>query len=65
MAALWDELHTRQPWRNAAGKGAPLEAFGAERDRPANATRLLAFLGINTVSGWCQGGWARAWGVGG
>ncbi len=58
VAALWDELHTRAPWRNAAGRGPPLAPFGAQLEggggaagagAGGNATRLLAFLGINTV----------------
>jgi hypothetical protein len=52
VAALWDELHTRAPWRNAAGRGAPLEPFGAQLEAGGaggKPTRLLAFLGINTV----------------
>ena len=66
IAALWDELHTRQPWRNAlgGGGGALLAPFGEEHDgrggaggRSGNGTRLLAFFGINTVRGGCLPAW--------
>ena len=46
ISALWDELHTRQPWKNAI-KGEDIVAFPEDA---ANTTRKLAVLGINTVS---------------
>ena len=45
ISALWDELHTRQPWKNAI-KGEDIVAFPEDA---ANTTRMLAVLGINTV----------------
>ena len=53
LSALWDELHTRQPWRNAAGAGHPLPPFGGEEEASAagNATRLVAVIAINTGLG--------------
>ncbi len=61
IAALWDELHTRAPWRNVVG-GKPLKAFNDKEDageqgggEGGNGTRLLAFLGVNTVGGWVGG----------
>ena len=45
ISALWDELHTRQPWKNAI-KGEDIVAFPEDA---ANTTRALAVLGINTV----------------
>ena len=45
ISALWDELHTRQPWRNAITG----EAILAFPDAAQNGTRKLAMLGINTV----------------
>ena len=45
ISALWDELHTRQPWKNAI-KGEDIVAFPEDA---ANTTRKLAVLGINTV----------------
>ena len=59
VAALWDELHTRQPWRNAVGSGKPVQPFPDEAEAEAGAraaagndTGLLLYVGINTVSGW-------------
>ena len=46
ISALWDELHTRQPWKNAI-KGEDIVSFPEDA---ANTTRKLAVLGINTVS---------------
>ena len=46
ISALWDELHTRQPWKNAI-KGEDIVTFPEDA---ANTTRKLAVLGINTVS---------------
>lgn len=45
ISALWDELHTRQPWKNAI-KGEDIVSFPEDA---ANMTRKLAVLGINTV----------------
>ena len=45
---MWDEMHTRQPWR-AASEGGPLEAF-PEQAR-GNGSRLLMVIAINTVRG--------------
>ena len=45
ISALWDELHTRQPWKNAI-KGEDIVTFPEDA---ANQTRKLAVLGINTV----------------
>ena len=50
VASLWEELHTRQPWRNAVGGGKPF-TFVDEDAAARNGTRLLAFFGINTVCG--------------
>eukprot|EP00891_Asterochloris_glomerata_P007456 jgi/Astpho2/7456/e_gw1.00114.96.1_t len=47
ISALWDELHTRQPWRNAIS-GDGLVSFS---EAPSNSTRKLAVLGINTGMG--------------
>ena len=52
ISALWDELHTRQPWRNAI-TGDGLVSFS---EAPSNSTRKLAVLGINTVSFWSSRG---------
>ena len=46
MATLWDEMHTRQPWR-AANEGGSLEAFPDQAS--GNSTRLLMVIAINTV----------------
>lgn len=48
ISALWDELHTRQPWKNALGRdGQPVLFAGPA----ANVTsKALVVLGINTVS---------------
>lgn len=46
ISALWDELHTRQPWKNAI-RGEDIVSFPEDA---ANTTRKLAVLGINTVS---------------
>lgn len=47
ISALWDELHTRQPWKNAI-KGEDIVSFPEDA---ANTTRKLAVLGINTGMG--------------
>lgn len=49
ISALWDELHTRQPWKNALAGELPI-AF-AESGKQTNQTKRLAVMGINTV---CQ-----------
>jgi hypothetical protein len=59
VSALWDELHTRQPWRNALGGakdgGAPISldaALGADAAASsANASRLVVVIGVNTGLG--------------
>ena len=60
ISALWDELHTRQPWRNAlGGDGPPISltfddgnstssSSSAAAARDAKKKRLVAVLGINT-----------------
>ena len=45
VAMLWDELHTRQPWR-AATAGGELLSFQAEA---GNSSTLLLVIAINTV----------------
>ena len=49
---LWDELHTRAPWR-AANEGGALAAFS--ENSGANSSRLLMVIAINTVCAACQG----------
>ncbi|KAK9817855.1 hypothetical protein WJX72_003172 [[Myrmecia] bisecta] len=49
ISALWDELHTRQPWRNALRAGMPIAL--TDEGQQANGTRMLAMLGINTGLG--------------
>jgi len=47
ISALWDELHTKQPWRNALEQEAMLNLpYDA-----ANASRALVVFGINTGIG--------------
>lgn len=46
ISALWDELHTRQPWTNALAGDAPINLARLET---ANASRKLLVIGINTV----------------
>eukprot|EP00887_Chlorella_sp_A99_P003159 scaffold9.g3159.t1 len=51
IATLWEEVHTRQPWRNALGRRRPILPFpeGDEEGRkPGANSTLLAFFGINT-----------------
>lgn len=48
ISALWDELHTRQPWTNALAGEGPINLMAAEA-QPANASRKLLVIGINTV----------------
>jgi len=47
ISALWDELHTRQPWTNALSGDAPINLAS---ETPVNASRKLLVIGINTVS---------------
>ena len=47
ISALWDELHTRQPWTNALSGDAPINLA---TETPVNASRKLLVIGINTVS---------------
>lgn len=47
ISALWDELHTRQPWKNALAGDLPI-AF-ADSGKQTNQTKRLAVMGINTV----------------
>lgn len=51
ISALWEELHTRQPWRNVldGGSGPPvsLEPLGAAA-AAANASRLVVVIGVMT-----------------
>ena len=47
IAALWDELHTRQPWKNAL-EGESLVSLPDEAAK--NSSRALVVFGINTVS---------------
>ncbi len=46
ISALWDELHTRQPWTNALAGDAPINLARLET---VNASRRLLVIGINTV----------------
>ena len=60
ISALWDELHTRQPWRNALGGDGPPISFTFDDDNSTSSSsaaatgqttkkkRLVAVLGINT-----------------
>ena len=47
ISALWDELHTRQPWTNALSGDAPINLAS---EAAVNASRKLLVIGINTVS---------------
>jgi hypothetical protein len=47
ISALWDELHTRQPWTNALSGDAPINLA---TEAAVNASRKLLVIGINTVS---------------
>ena len=47
ISALWDELHTRQPWTNALSGDAPINLAS---ETAVNASRKLLVIGINTVS---------------
>lgn len=46
ISALWDELHTRQPWTNALSGDQPINLAS---EAPVNASRKLLVIGINTV----------------
>lgn len=46
IAALWEELHTRQPWRNALDSPSFMDMPGASG---RNDSRALVVFGINTV----------------
>lgn len=54
MASLWEELHTRQPWRNAVSRDKPIRPFPDEAEdelkaaESSNSSRLVAYIGINT-----------------
>lgn len=48
ISALWDEIHTKQPWRNALDQESMLDLPGDAQ----NASRALVVFGINTVSLW-------------
>ena len=50
ISALWDELHTRQPWTNALSGDAPINLAS---EAAVNASRKLLVIGINTVSHPC------------
>ena len=47
VAALWDELHIKQPWRNALQTESNI---GLPDDSTANETRALVVIGVNSVS---------------
>ena len=47
ISALWDELHTRQPWRNALKEDTPITM---PEDASRNTSRALVMIGVNTVS---------------
>ncbi|CAL8462361.1 g1894 [Coccomyxa elongata] len=48
ISALWDELHTRQPWTNALSGDQPINLAS---ETPVNASRKLLVIGINTGLG--------------
>ncbi|CAL5227666.1 g10673 [Coccomyxa viridis] len=48
ISALWDELHTRQPWTNALSGDAPINLAS---ETAVNASRKLLVIGINTGLG--------------
>lgn len=48
VSQLWDELHMRQPWRNAVRGGNVSSLQAAELGREA-PPRYLAVIAINTV----------------
>eukprot|EP00884_Botryococcus_braunii_P017186 jgi/Botrbrau1/4150/Bobra.0192s0019.2 len=50
ISALWDELHTRQPWRNALKGNQPI-TLNEDGNRSTNGSRYLAVIGINTGLG--------------
>ena len=47
ISALWDELHTRQPWTNALQGDAPINLASASA--ATNASRYLLVIGVNTA----------------
>ena len=49
ISSLWDELHTRQPWKNALGDDGRPITFSGTPQNATTAARPLAVLGINTV----------------
>lgn len=46
ISGLWDELHTKQPWRNALDRDSMMNLPSDTN----NASRALVVFGINTVS---------------
>lgn len=62
VAALWDELHTKQPWRNAVGGNHPVNPFPADgqedRDAPPGP-HLVLYIGVNSASVLCCARCAR------
>ena len=48
ISALWDELHTRQPWTNALQGDAPIN-LASDAASATNASRYLLVIGVNTV----------------
>lgn len=62
VAALWDELHTKLPWRNAVAGRKPIQPFPAEQEeedrrqaaKQGNQTDLVLFIAVNTVGGWLR-----------
>lgn len=52
IAALWDELHTKMPWRNAVGGGPPVRPFPDQgADTSADGDGLVLYIAVNSVSG--------------
>ena len=47
VAALWDELHIKEPWRNALQSEARI---GLPDDPQTNKSRALVVIAINSVS---------------
>lgn len=49
MSALWDELHTRRPWRTAVAAG-NLSSFAMDGSQgDGKPPKYLAVIAINTV----------------
>lgn len=46
IAALWNELHVKEPWRNALQAESRI---GLPEDKLSNETRALAVIAINSV----------------